>query len=210
MAMDTDWTSSIYAFFSPVPAIAYVNRRDCHVFKCLGKSCKHSMHWFLDKADKGSTGNMRRHVQSCWGQDILDAAGSVATLEASCALIQRFAANGSIAHSFKWKGQGKPAYSTGSTQRKKQESLRPYEIVRDHGFQCLMKTGHLEYYLPHPSTVLHNIKIEYEGELNFTTDAWTSPNHKALVAFTVHLANKGKPGSMILDVVEVVKVHILS
>ncbi|KAI5985324.1 hypothetical protein EDC04DRAFT_2590308 [Pisolithus marmoratus] len=137
-----DWTSSIYAFFSPVPAIAYVNGRCCHVFKCLGKSCKHSMCQFLGKADKGLTGNMRRHIWSCWGQDILDATGSEATLEASCTLIQRFAANGSIAHSFKQKGKGKPAYSNWQHTKAEtrveivhwiSESLRPYEIVRDHG-----------------------------------------------------------------------------
>ncbi|KAI6018856.1 hypothetical protein EDC04DRAFT_2576194 [Pisolithus marmoratus] len=158
-----EWTSSIYAFFSPVPAIAYVNGRHCHVFKCLGKSCKHSMHWILDKADKGSTGNMRRHVWSCWGQDMLDAAGSVATLEASHTLVQKFSANGSIVHSFKQKGKGKLAYSNWRHTKAETrveivcwilESLRPYEIVRDHGFQCLMKTGHPEYYLPHPSMVL--------------------------------------------------------
>ena len=28
------------------------------------------------------------------------------------------------------------------------ESLRPYEIVSNRGFQCLMKTGRPEYYIP--------------------------------------------------------------
>ena len=26
---------------------------------------------------------------------------------------------------------------------------------------------------------------EYDGELNFATDAWTSPNHRAFMAITV-------------------------
>jgi hypothetical protein len=43
--------------------------------------------------------------------------------------------------------------------------------------------------------------------LNFATDAWTSPNHKAYVAFTVHFAHEGKPVSMLLDLVEVAKSH---
>ena len=48
---------------------------------------------------------------------------------------------------------------------------------------------------------------EYEGALNFTTDAWTSPNHKAYVAFTVHFEHEGSPMLMLLDVVEVAKSH---
>jgi hypothetical protein len=48
---------------------------------------------------------------------------------------------------------------------------------------------------------------ETEGKLSFATDAWTSPNHKAYVALTVHLEHKGKPLCMVLDVVEVAKSH---
>ena len=36
---------------------------------------------------------------------------------------------------------------------------------------------------------------------------WTSPNHKAYVAFTVHFAHEGVPVSMLLDIVEVAKLH---
>jgi hypothetical protein len=43
--------------------------------------------------------------------------------------------------------------------------------------------------------------------LNFATDAWTSPNHKAFVAFTVHFEHEGTPISMLLDLVEVAKSH---
>jgi hypothetical protein len=48
---------------------------------------------------------------------------------------------------------------------------------------------------------------ETEGKLSFATDAWTSLNHKAYIALTVHLAHKGKPLCMVLDVVEVTKSH---
>jgi len=37
-------------------------------------------------------------------------------------------------------------------------------------------------------------------------DAWTSPNHKAFVAVSVHFEHDGKPICIILDVVEVAKV----
>ena len=43
--------------------------------------------------------------------------------------------------------------------------------------------------------------------MSFATDAWTSPNHKAYVAVTVHFKNNGKPVSMLLDIVELACSH---
>ena len=43
--------------------------------------------------------------------------------------------------------------------------------------------------------------------MNFATDAWTSPNHKAYVVFTTHFEHEGNPMSMLLDLVEVPKSH---
>jgi hypothetical protein len=48
---------------------------------------------------------------------------------------------------------------------------------------------------------------EHKGALSFTTDAWTSPNHKAYIAVTVHFKNEGVPVSMLLDVVELAQSH---
>jgi hypothetical protein len=48
---------------------------------------------------------------------------------------------------------------------------------------------------------------EYNGALNFATDAWTSPNHKAYVAITVHFEHEGTPISMLLDLIEVATSH---
>ena len=39
------------------------------------------------------------------------------------------------------------------------------------------------------------------------TDAWTSPNHKAYVAVTVHFQCNGKLMCMLLDLVEVATLH---
>jgi hypothetical protein len=47
----------------------------------------------------------------------------------------------------------------------------------------------------------------YDGQLSFATDAWTSPNHRAFVAVTVHLEKDGWPFSMLLDLVEVAQSH---
>jgi hypothetical protein len=48
---------------------------------------------------------------------------------------------------------------------------------------------------------------EFDGKLNFATDCWTSPNHRAFAAVTVHLEHDGKPLSMLLDIVEIAKSH---
>jgi hypothetical protein len=116
------------------------------------------------------------------------------------------------------------------------ESIWPFKIVKDRGFQSLMKTGRPEYYIPSPSTVSCDIQIvfsrtwqqiakmlhvskrigfktqmltqkkEYDGALNFVTDVWTSPNHRAFVAVTIHLEQEGVPLCLVLDVVEVAEV----
>ena len=43
--------------------------------------------------------------------------------------------------------------------------------------------------------------------MNFATDAWTSPNHKAYVAVTVHFEKDGVPIAMLLDIIEVAESH---
>jgi hypothetical protein len=48
---------------------------------------------------------------------------------------------------------------------------------------------------------------EHIGALNFTTDAWTSPNHKAYMVVTVHFENKGVPMAILLDIVELAHSH---
>ena len=48
---------------------------------------------------------------------------------------------------------------------------------------------------------------EYDGKLSFGTDAWTSPNHKAYVAVTVHFEKDGEPMCLLLDIVEVARSH---
>ena len=117
------------------------------------------------------------------------------------------------------------------------ESIRPFSIVADRGFGCLMKTGRPFYYIPSPSTVSHDVLLvfartrqrvakmlcvsgmlckigtyshvnqEHDGRLSFATDAWSSPNHRAYMGVTVHLEQAGKPLSMVLDIVEVPRSH---
>ncbi|KAJ8582888.1 hypothetical protein M405DRAFT_749564, partial [Rhizopogon salebrosus TDB-379] len=211
-----DWTSPVYAFYHPNPDIEYVNSRRCHVFKCAAKGCKQRICRFLDTGDAKSTGNLRKHVKVCWGEHALEAACETKNAtEAQAVVIQSILETGSIKTSFERKGKGKVTYS--------HENSRPFEIVKDRGFQCLMKTGRPEHYIPSPATVSRDVRMvfactreriaqmlqQHDGELNFATDAWTSPNHRAFVAVTVHFEHNGQPLAMLLDIVEVPKVSLL-
>jgi len=41
------------------------------------------------------------------------------------------------------------------------ESLCPFDIITDRGFQSLMKTGRPGYYLPHPTTVSRDVRLVF-------------------------------------------------
>jgi len=57
------------------------------------------------------------------------------------------------------------------------------------------------------SKVLMTHIQEYNGDINFATDAWSSPNHYAYVTFTAHFEVEGQPIAIVLDVVEVPEVR---
>jgi hypothetical protein len=59
----------------------------------------------------------------------------------------------------------------------------------------------------HTHERIAKILEDYEGDISFATDAWTSPNHYAYVALTAHLQAQGQLLSIILNIVEVPKVH---
>jgi hypothetical protein len=41
------------------------------------------------------------------------------------------------------------------------ENKRPFSIVKDRGFQSLMKTGRPDYHIPSPSTVSRDVKLVF-------------------------------------------------
>jgi hypothetical protein len=113
------------------------------------------------------------------------------------------------------------------------KSLHPFAIVGNRGFKQLMKTGCPHQYIPSASTVTrdvcrvfarvcqhvadelqvsisylmlvgtHHLSQAYDGMLHFSTDAWTSPNHHAYVAFNVQYICNAKPISILLDFIKV-------
>ena len=49
---------------------------------------------------------------------------------------------------------------------------------------------------------------KHDGKLHFATDAWTSPNHHAFVAWTVHLEYEGAMLCFLLDIFELPEVRL--
>jgi hypothetical protein len=165
------WSSLIYAFFRPLPMIQIINGRHCHIFACARKACRYACRRFLDTRDTNSTGNLRKHVKSCWGEEALAAAEDATSVDdAREWVVKGLNQSGSITASFERKGKGTVTYSnrqhTAAEMRTElvrwvAESLRPFTIVSDRGFQCLMKTGQPNYYLPSSSTVSRDVKAVF-------------------------------------------------
>ncbi|RPD52227.1 hypothetical protein L226DRAFT_425154, partial [Lentinus tigrinus ALCF2SS1-7] len=181
---------------------------------------------FLDTKDATSTSNMSTHVKLCWGNEIFRASQAAGKHHQVRPMVKVFSRTGTITQAFKRSGKGKVTYSTRQLTSKETwawivrwvaENKRPYDTVKDRAFLTLMKMGRPEYKIPSPATVSRDVRRmfarcharvtrmlqDYNGELNFMFDAWMSPNHKALLAFAVHLQHQGNALSFILDVIEV-------
>ncbi|KAI0079329.1 hypothetical protein K474DRAFT_1568550, partial [Panus rudis PR-1116 ss-1] len=222
------WTAPIYAFFKPEVDIVEKGGRRAHRFHCFNRGCKASIVRYLDKNDARSTSNLHKHARKCWGDATVQAARETANATLAREGLEKLARNsdGSITAAFERTGKGKVTYSTTQFTRTETraeivrwvaENKRPFDVVKDRGFLRLMKTGRPEYWIPSPTTVSRDVKNvfvnvrrriakmlnEFEGELNFSCDCWTSPNHRAFAAFTVHLHVKGVPLRFLLDMVEV-------
>ncbi|KAF8314397.1 hypothetical protein F5887DRAFT_894985, partial [Amanita rubescens] len=204
--LQKEWCSPIYAFFQPNPKIVEINDRRAHEFKCSGRGCKATVRRFLDKRDAYSTGNMRKHVKSCWGADVLAAADSARDLEeVRTKIVKDVLQNGSITAAFERKN-----IVTYSHRQHTKVEIR-YESLT---------TGRPEIYIPSPETISRDVRLIYartrerltkmlqkhKGRLSFSTDGWTSPNHRAYVAFMVHLEREGSPLMLPLDIVELAQV----
>ncbi|KAG2041383.1 hypothetical protein BDR03DRAFT_856431 [Suillus americanus] len=204
-----EWNSPIYAFFDPTPTIEIIDGRRAHGFKCIAKGCKVCICRFLNKKDARLTGNMRKHVKTCWGDEVLQACDDAKNAEeVQTKIVMSILHSRSITASFEHKGKGKVTYL--HRQHTRTETKWSW-----------MKTRRPKYYIPSPRTISHDVRLvfvrtreqiakmlgEYKGKMNFTTDAWTSENHCAFITFTVHLEYKGVPLSFPLDIIEVTTVR---
>ncbi|KAK0435048.1 hypothetical protein EV421DRAFT_1717055 [Armillaria borealis] len=168
------WKAPIYAFFAPVPDIAYDDDNHVyHAFRCL--NCPHKISCYPDTADAGSTGALRHHIRKCWGDDVLAAADATKDLTKSCEVIdkelgKRKPKNGSIVSMLKRFGSKVISYSTRAHTKTEvcaecvhwcAESLWPFNLFADRGFKSLMKMGQPQHYIPHPMTVSHDTKTVF-------------------------------------------------
>jgi hypothetical protein len=119
-ALPKKWTSPIYAFFKPTLDIEYVNGRRCHVFHCAATSCKQRVRRFLDKKDSGSTSNLRKHTESCWGATSVKAVTDIGNIDDARSSVQSLKETGTLEAAFEKKGGGKIKYH--HTQHSKTET----------------------------------------------------------------------------------------
>jgi hypothetical protein len=101
------------------------------------------------------------------------------------------------------------------------ENNRPVNIINDRELQNLLTAGWPGVNLPSNRTISRDINAsflkchdrvakllqDHPGQLHFATDAWTSPNHCAFLAWTVHFEYEGDMLSFLMDVIEVPEVR---
>ncbi|KAI0288641.1 hypothetical protein BC826DRAFT_915559, partial [Russula brevipes] len=150
---------------------------------------------FQDSKDKASTANLRHHALRCFGEEAVRNGTKGKDVDGT---------SGSIFSLFARQGR-KP--------------VNPSH--RSHTNAELLTAGRPLVGLPGHLTISRDIKAcfykcrdrvttllrEHPGRLHFATDAWTSPNHRAFVAWTVHLEYEGHMLAFLLDIVEVAEVN---
>ena len=120
----------------------------------------------MDKGDVQSTSNMRTHAKKCWGDEVVDSVDKAKNANKVHATTVKGTLDlQSITAAFERKGKVKYSHwQHTKTEARAEiiqwvaESKRPFEIVVDHGFQSLMKTGRPDYYIPSPTTVSRDVK----------------------------------------------------
>src|SRR6266481_8053978 len=104
--MSKKWHAPIYAFFGSVPKIEYIKNRKCHTFVCSAISCRHEVCRFMGTSNSQSTGNMRKHVRKCWGEDALSKAYDAKNAEGACEQLRGLGLkDGSITAAFEQSGK---------------------------------------------------------------------------------------------------------
>lgn len=111
-----EWTSPIYVFFKQTPRIEYVSDRRAHVFVCAAGRCKgkngRDVRRFLDKGDRKSTSNLRKHAKICWGSEAVEAADNTRDVDAAREILSKAKKrDGSITTEFKRIRKGKVTFS---------------------------------------------------------------------------------------------------
>ncbi|KAJ6512712.1 hypothetical protein C8R45DRAFT_813319, partial [Mycena sanguinolenta] len=222
------WTSGVYQFFKPdVKILTDDTGRKYQQFACNAPNgCKKKTGYKGVRephSDRSSTSNLKKHADSCWGKDVVKA-----RLQGTGDAAPR---DGNIFSAFARVGQ-RPVKVTHRAHTEPEarahfvrwiaEANRAVKIVEDRELKELLEAGRPDFKTPSRRTVARDLNTAYErcsgriqellenypGCLSFATDAWTSPNHRAFVAWTVHLQYEGQPLVFLLDIYEVPEVCI--
>ncbi|KAH8979378.1 hypothetical protein EDB92DRAFT_1821055 [Lactarius akahatsu] len=105
-----------------------------------------------------STSNLRRHAKTCWGDEVVAAtyrAGDLKTAHEVLLKDERQVGNSKATYSY-WQHTKIVAHA--EFIHWVSEDKRPFQIVNDHAFCSLMKTGRLECYIPSAKTLSCNVK----------------------------------------------------
>ncbi|KAF7336216.1 Dimer-Tnp-hAT domain-containing protein [Mycena venus] len=224
--------SGVYQFFKLPELLKNNIGREYQYFKCATpKGCKikgkGTSGYQTNKdgtkaSDRASTSNLMKHATKCWGADIVSARLKGVEVQGK---------DGSIFSAFA-RATEHPIAPSDHTLTEAElkshiirwvaENNQPLSIVEDHEFKYILRAGQPEFCLlgcctvacdlngayKHSHTYVQKLLEEYPGQLSFGTDMWTSPNHWAFVAWTVHLQHEGELLSFLLlkDMLHVLKV----
>ncbi|KAJ7713344.1 hypothetical protein B0H14DRAFT_2413882, partial [Mycena olivaceomarginata] len=152
--------------------------------------------------DRSSMSNFKKHAEACWDKDIVKShlAGTTAAGPWDRNIFSSFACTGQC-----------PIKVTHHTHTQPEEILLagcPELTVPSH-----RTIGHdLNAAFDRCSQRIVHMLENYNGRVSFATDAWTSPNHRAFMAWMVHLQHEGQPLIFLLNIFEVPEIwlHISS
>lgn len=105
--LSRNWNAPCYSFFHPVPEITHNKERRAHVFQCFNDKCCKKFRQFV--SDK-STGNLKCHAESCWGEDMVKVVGDVKDGDRQ-KMLSQYAQMGMITAVFERVGKGAIMYS---------------------------------------------------------------------------------------------------
>ncbi|KAK7015919.1 hypothetical protein VNI00_018991 [Paramarasmius palmivorus] len=209
------WKSPIYGFYEkPFYEECGPLKQPTHTFRCT--ACKLDVRRYQDTADANSLSNLRKHVIHCCGgqavKAIIDSGETPDKVQAKVG--DKKGVNLDIKGLFD--NQRKADHEHSSMIKALTKDI---VLNVSAGSPRITRCPH--YWLPHPMVVLRDTKTafaqtrkrilkmlcEYQGDIHFTTDAWTSGNHKSFVAITAHIILKGQQTTILLDFLELAKSH---
>jgi len=221
--MKKTWRSVIYSFFHPDVIIKKHNGHVVQIFTCAAKTYKSKapgVRHYQDKKDRSSTANLKQHAIPCFRDKAISATLKGENFTRSSNFFSAFARQGQrpVTHSHR-------AHTNlemrAHIARWVAENNRPPSIVSDPELIDLLTTGRPLIKVPSPNTVRRDVKAAYvkcrehtskvlwdhPGHIHIATNAWSSTNHHAFVAWTVHLEHEGRMLAFLLDIVEVPESH---